>query len=535
MTSESSPGSLARWLSSDPTTAQKELDAELARRSLADFARQAWPIAEPAVPLVWNWHLDAICLHLEAVTNGEIRKLLINVPPGHAKSLFVAVLWPAWEWLTKPETRSLFFSYAGELSQRDSVKCRNVVTSSWYRETFRPEWDLTDDENRQTFFANDATGFRFAGSVTGSGTGWRGNKVVADDPLNRADADSAAAREECRRWWFEAMSSRLNDMRTGAHVIIMQRLHEEDLSGHVLKRGGYEHLCLPSEFEPTQRKVTSIGWTDPRKEEKELLFTELFPREVLDQAKKDLGSDGFAGQHQQSPVPAGGGKFKRRWFCYWEYVDDTKDLIRLTNPDGRSKLVKLSDCRKFGSVDLANSVKKSADYTVLAIWAVTPDSDLILLDVIRDRFEDPDIVPMLVTASKRWGLDYLDIEDNGLGLGVVQTARRAGLTVRGLHAHKDKVSRASTAIIRCEAGQIYFHASAHWLSDYEHELLTFPLGSHDDQVDVTSLAATNVFWEGGSQEPEEITEAKAKAAQEAISEAWHDTNNPAWWTGEDDD
>jgi predicted phage terminase large subunit-like protein len=329
------------------------------------------------------------------------------------------------------------------------------------------------------------------------------------------------------------MSSRLNDMRSGRHVIIMQRLHDEDLSGHVLKRGGYEHLRLPSEFVEKKRKVTSIGWTDPRKLDGELLFPALFTPEVLADAKKDLGSAGYSGQHQQDPVPDGGNKFKRPWFVYWEFVDRTHELVRLRYPDGREKLVKLADCRRFGTCDLAGSKKTDADWTVLAAWAVTPESDLILLDLFRLRAEAPEAIAAAELFLRKHSLAYLSIESNGLGLGIVQTLKRRGAPIRAVVASTDKITRSMTAVIRCEAGQIAFPVAAEWLYEFEDELTKFPLAGHDDQVDAVSLAAIDVFFRGGAVvPPEQAAEAREKAAAAAaeVRAAKHrDPDNPMWW------
>ncbi len=286
-----------------------ELDAELARRSFADFVRQAWDVVEPAAPLIWGRHMDALCDHLQAVAEGRIRNLLINIPPGHSKSLAVSVLWPAWMWTRRPEWRGLFSSYAGDLAIRDSVKCRTLVESDWYQAAFMRGWELSSDQNVKSYFQNTRMGFRAALSVGGKTTGFRGDAVVVDDPLNAVDAHSKAARDAAIRWFDQAMGNRLNDLRKGVRVVIMQRLHQEDLSGHLLEAGGWEHLCLPTEFEPKRRGATCIGWKDWRAEPGELLFPDLFPEDVIAAEKRRLGALGFAGQHQQRPSPAEGNLF----------------------------------------------------------------------------------------------------------------------------------------------------------------------------------------------------------------------------------
>lgn len=285
--------------------------------TLGEFIEGAWSIVEPSTPYLHNWHIDAVVEHLEAVTRGEIRDLLINIPPRHGKSLIVSVFWPTWVWTFAPEFRWLFSSYAQSLSTRDSLKCRRIIQSRWYQSRWGARVNLTSDQNVKTRFENDRSGYRIATSVGGAGTGEGGDAVVVDDPHNVKKAESDLDREGIRHWWDEVMSTRLNDPKTGVRVMVMQRVHEEDLAGHVLDRGGYEHLCIPAEYEPTTT-VTSLGWSDPRTEEDELLWEERIPRPVLEKLKIDLGIYGTAGQLQQRPSPRGGGMFQREWF---EVVD----------------------------------------------------------------------------------------------------------------------------------------------------------------------------------------------------------------------
>ena len=241
-----------------------DIDRELASRSLREFIRQAWSTVEPATEFVPGWHLDAICDHLEAVTRGGLRNLVINIPPRHMKSLAVAVFWPCWEWISWPERRWLFSSYAASLSIRDSLKCRRLIESPWYQANWGDRFQLTSDQNAKQRFENNKSGYRLATSVGGAATGEGGDRIVVDDPHNVGEAESDLVRRAALDWWDQVMSTRLNDPKTGAKVIVMQRVHEADLTGHVLEQGGYELLCLPAEWEEGSTRVTSIGWSDPR-------------------------------------------------------------------------------------------------------------------------------------------------------------------------------------------------------------------------------------------------------------------------------
>lgn len=266
----------------------RAMHAAQIHRSFAHFVRGAWPIVEPGRPLVWGWHMDAICKHLQAVTDGIIRRLLINVPPGHCKSILTSVLWPVWNWLRRPEWRVLRASYALDLALRDSVRCRELIEDAWFQDTFHPTWSLSRSQNAKNRFKNTRRGERMCISVRARTTGFRGDCVLIDDPLNFTDAMSDVKRPKANIWLDQAASSRLNDMSEGSIVIIMQRLHHEDVAGHVIEQGGYEHLCLPSRFVPERKCVTSIGWSDPRTQKGELLFPAMFPNDVLDDAEQRM-------------------------------------------------------------------------------------------------------------------------------------------------------------------------------------------------------------------------------------------------------
>jgi hypothetical protein len=292
---------------------------------------QAWHVLEPSNPFIDGLHVRAICDHLQAVTEGRIQHLIINVPPGHAKSLLTAVFWPAWVWISHPEVRWLFSSYKEPLATRDSVRCRRLIESPWYQERWGERFQLADDQNEKARFENTQTGYRVV-VPKGSGTGERGDYVVVDDPHSVDQAESDVERQSAIEWWNGSMSTRLNDLTTGHKVVIQQRLHEADLTGDLLEKGGYELLCLPAEFDVERRCTTSIGWTDPRQECGELLWPARLTREVLEHQKATLGSYRYAGQYQQRPSPAEGGIFKRGWWGYWRPADRELPRCRCACP-----------------------------------------------------------------------------------------------------------------------------------------------------------------------------------------------------------
>lgn len=290
-----------------------DIEAEICKRSLYEFSKRAWKVLEPGHEFVDNWHIRAVCEHLEAVSRGEIRRLLINVPPRHMKSLLVSVLWPVWDWLNTPERQFLTASYVQKLSTRDALKSRQLIQSPWFKARFAGLFALGRDQNEKQRYQNDKRGYRIAISASG-GVGEGGDLLIADDPQNTDEMGSDAYVEATTDWWNHTFCQRLNSARFGSIVLTMQRLSENDLSAVCLAEGGWEHLMLPAEFEPSRRCTTSIGFQDPRTKEGELLWPEHVPADAIAGMKKRLGSYGTAGQLQQRPAPKGGGILQRD--CY---------------------------------------------------------------------------------------------------------------------------------------------------------------------------------------------------------------------------
>ncbi len=390
--------SLASWLAKPNALAKVE--RELATRSLHEFVRQAWSIIEPLTPFVPGWHILAIIDHLEAVARGEIRNLLINVPPRHMKSLLVSVLWPAWEWIEHPERRWLYSSYAASLSIRDSVKCRTLIESPWYQRFWGDRFTLSNDQNTKTRFDNSRSGYRIATSVGGTATGEGGDRVVCDDPHNVQEAESDSIRLSTTDWFDVVMSTRVNDPRTAARVVVMQRCHQRDLSGHLLAQGGWEHLRLPAEFEEP-RCSTSVGWTDPRTQPGELLWPERFGAQEIGNLKISLGSYATAGQLQQRPSPAGGGIFKRPWFKYFQPRGANLPPVIVRLPDGTQTSIPAIEAphrvdEQIQSWDCSFKDLDTSDFVVGQVWArVGPH--FLLGDQVRGRMDCPATVKACVS------------------------------------------------------------------------------------------------------------------------------------------
>ncbi len=298
-----------------------EVNKALAEKSLEHYTRQAWHIIEPGRKLIWNWHLSAICEHLEAVTSGQIQYLIINIPPRHTKSITVSVMWPTWEWGPRglAHYRYVYSAYAESLSKRDSKDSRRLILSPWYQNNWGDKFNLTSDQNAKTRYDNNHTGFRLATSVKGLGTGEGGDRIVCDDPHNVLQAESDQVRTETLRWWDETMASRVNDEDFGAYVLIGQRTHHADLFGHIIEKAeagdiDLVKLILPSRYEKEREKKlqtkTPLAFVDPRTEEDEPIDKNRYPDHKLKKVEKRMTTYARAGQLQQRPSPRGGGMFK---------------------------------------------------------------------------------------------------------------------------------------------------------------------------------------------------------------------------------
>lgn len=476
MSSATDPG-LERLLA----VADSEIDRELCRRSLLEFIEAAWHVVEPGAEYVPGWHIRAVADHLEAVTRGDIRNLLINIPPRHTKSLTVSVFWPMWVWTSEPAVQWLYSSAEGTLAMRDSRKSRRLVQSQWYQERWPLE--LTSDQNVKTWFENAALGYRLATTVGGAGTGHGGDVIVVDDPHKVQEADSAVKREAVLIWWDEVMSTRLNRPEEGGKVIIMQRVHERDLSAHVLEQGGYEHLMLPAEFDPGRRCVTSLGVADPRAEEDELLWPERINRDALDDLKATLGSHGSSGQLQQLPTPRGGSFF--RWGWLDRPAEGWSAFVDAVPKDVRSR-VRYWDTA--GTED-------GGDYTAGARVSHGADGLYYIEHVHRGQWapgrRDMQIRETCQDDAELGGRYEVGLERDA-GVGGEDRTRAIVKQLSGLKVYTDrptgsKESRADPVASQMEVGNVRI-VRGPWNQPFLDELLSFPNGEHDDQVDALSGA-----------------------------------------------
>lgn len=440
------------------------VNAEVCRRSLYEFAKSAWSVLEPGTEFIDNWHIRAICDHLQAVSEGKIRRLIINIPPRFMKSLLVSVFWPAWEWATIPAKRFLTSSYAQPLADRDAVKMRTLISSPWYQARYSHVFFFKNDQNAKSRFENDKTGFRVSTSPGGMGTGEGGDRLLVDDPHNVKQAESDPTRESTLQWWDETMSSRYNNPKTGSAVIIMQRVHEGDLTGHLLRKGGWEHLCIPMEYDSIRRS-TILGEYDPRTEEGELLWPDRFGRPEVDALKIALGSYASACQLQQTPSPRGGGIFKRKDFKFYTILPKLDEIII--------------------SADCTFKDLKTSDNVAIQVWGTSGPNKYLLHRIVAKMGFSATCVSMEGVIAKFPKRVAILIEDKANGSAVIEVLSQKFSGIIAVNPEGGKVSRAYAMQAEHEAGNIYIPDPSidPSIEDFIHECCGFPTALHDDEVD----------------------------------------------------
>jgi len=528
----------------DPQQQRAAFERYDLEQDLYAFTAAAWPHIDPA-PFRPGWPIEAVCQHLEAVADGDIRRLIINIPPRSGKSSLCSVCFPAWVWAQKqtsptsgPGVQFVFASYAEKLALRFSLRNRRLITSDWYRKRWGDRFTLHADENTTHRFVNDKSGERLVTSISGTATGFGGNIFVIDDPNAANEAFSEAAIQEVIDWWDQTASTRLNDIDLGAFVIIQQRLAENDLTGHVLEQaiGEWQLLMLPMHYDPDRVVVTSIGWKDPRTREGELLWPDRFPDHAVRQLEQTLGPFGAAGQLEQSPKPKGGGVVKYEWWNAWEHAAyPPMDFI-------------------LASLDTAYTEKTENDYSAMTIWGVfTYDvlavpgrvigSDgrplylgdrnyaqesprVMLMHAWQIRLPLHELVVKVADSCRRMKVDLLLIENKASGISVSQEMQR-------LYGHEDwgvelndpksidKLSRLHSVVplfapelrqktdaqgrplrdqhgepivISARGGLVYAPSDPGmptfrvWAEACIRQVESFPHGAHDDYVDTVSQA-----------------------------------------------
>jgi predicted phage terminase large subunit-like protein len=425
-------------------------------------------------------HLDGILR--DALADGGAR-IIIEWPPGHGKSRYLSVWTPVWFLNAWPARNVILASNTATLAQRWGREVRNVLES----EQDRLEVRLAEDSQARGDWSTTAGGGMLTKGIGGTIMGFRPHLMVIDDPHEgQAEANSETKRLGVWDWWQGQARSRLEP---GASVIVLhQRLHEEDLIGRLTAEPDHPWRVI------TLRAIAEDD--DPLgREPGEALWPERFPVEALEELRRDMGSRAFEAQYQQRPAPAGGAVFRRSWFQYYRSgvcSAQGEAYFELIAPDGQVRRVFHRDCRWFQTVDTALKPGMANDWTVVGTFALTPKRELVVVDVWREKLAVPDQLPFILRARRAYQarVQWTGVEDRGSGTGILQAARIEGVHLRPLDpGTKSKEERATPAAVLAENGSLWFPEEAPWLGAFEAELLTFPSGRHDDQVDVLSYAA----------------------------------------------
>jgi predicted phage terminase large subunit-like protein len=457
----------------------RDADAVRARCvTLPGFIREAWSILEPVQQYVPNWHIEAVCEHLEAISRRQIHHCLFNIPPGTMKSLMVSVMWHAWEWgpFGRPDLRYLATAFNDGPVKRDTRKARDLILSEWYQSL----WPIEMTRTGETSFANVKTGNREGVAFT-SLTSQRGNRLLIDDPHSVNSAESETERESTTRLFRESALNRLNDQQADSIVLMMQRLHVQDMTGVIEELGlDFVKVVLPMEFEPERRCETRIGFRDPRQAEGELLDPVRFPRPAIDALKKGMTAYAYDGQYQQRPVPREGGTFKRHWF---EFVPA---------PPAYRKI-----CRGW---DLAATKSNKSAWTAGTRMSVY-NGVFYIENVVRDRETPGGVNRMIKSTATMDGYNVrvsIPQDPGQASKGQILSFAKLllGHDVRFSPESGDKVQRARPLSAQAEVGNVKIVRTGDpqrdaWIEPFLEEITMFPGSLYKDQTD----SATRAFAE----------------------------------------
>jgi predicted phage terminase large subunit-like protein len=512
----------------DPKLQLLDLDRVEYETSLYEFLKAAWPYID-SMPWKDSWAVEAVAEHLQAVCDGELKRLIINISPRCSKSSLVSVAYPAWTWAQPvdgptcgPGVPFLFASYANQLSLRDSVKCRRLIESEFYQTLWKNRFSLVTDQNTKSRFANNRGGERLITSIDGATTGEGAQVLICDDINSANEAFSEASIKATIDWFDTVASTRLNDPKTGAFVVIQQRLAEDDITGHILEKNAGEwcHLMIPMRYEPDRSFVTQIGWKDPRTVVGELMWPERFGEAEVVSLEKSLGPMIANGQLQQRPEPAGGGVIKRDYWQLWDR--DTFPIMDFV----------------LASLDTAYTTKTANDYSAITVWGIfTGDMKaqsnrmidangrpmfidrtysegapkVMLMHAWRDRLELHSLVEKVAKTCTSMKVDLLIVENKAAGHSVAQEIQRLYSNEKfGVQLFdpksQDKLSRLYSVQHLFAEGIIYA-PERKWSDMVISEVAQFPFGKFDDLTDTVSQALRHLRDAGLiARAPERIAE-----------------------------
>jgi predicted phage terminase large subunit-like protein len=459
---------------------QKRRLEALLRNDYRAFLTKAFHTLSPGQDYVSSWALDALAEKLERVRRGETQRLIVNMPPRSLKSIASSVAFPAFALGHDPTLRLICVSYSGELAKKHSNDFRALISAPWYKDLF-PGMRVGRYKDSETEIETSQRGYRLATSLGGTLTGRGGDIIIIDDPLKPDEAQSDSRRNTANNWFTNTLLSRLDNKLTGAIIIVMQRVHIDDLTGFVLSQSDeWEVLSLPAIAQNEQDIPTWAGAAH-RRLPGDVLYPEREPIDILNELKQQIGGDAFNAQYQQEPVPPGGAMIKRVW------VQRYSEL-----PPRSERLFVLQ------SWDTASKGGPENDWSVCTTWLFARPKRYYLLDVFRGRFDYPELKANVQAQARKWQANRVLVEDTGTGTSLVQELRGHVSGIVAIRPERDKISRMSVASAKFESGRVFLPRRAPWLPDLEAELFAFPAGRHDDQCDSVSQALQETvtsFWE----------------------------------------
>jgi predicted phage terminase large subunit-like protein len=449
-------------------TASRALVDQHMREDLSAFTYRAFEIVAPGEEMLPNWHIDAITYRLDQVRRKKVKRLMITMPPRYFKSTSTSIAFPAFLLGHDPTVKIITVSYSEILAKKHHNDCRTIMRSDFYRRIF-PGTRISDEKDTETEFMTTQRGGRFTTSVGGTLTGRGANLIIIDDPMQPEDACSASGRRRVLQWFETTLLSRLNNKMEDAIIIVTQRLHEDDLAGALLKKGGWDSLDLQAIAESEQDIPIGPNKVVHRSQG-EVLHPAREPRDVLDAMKADMGTFDFSAQYQQRPIPLQGNLIRRDWIKHYTAVP--------ARQPGDTIVI---------SWDTASKASELANYSVATVWLLQGDN-CYLLDLIRERYDFPELKQVALQLIDRWPGASVLIEDKGSGTSLIQELRANRRSVIAINPDSDKVTRLYSVQPKFESGSVLLPKGAAWLPDLLEELLAFPKFCSDDQVDSISQA-----------------------------------------------
>ena len=437
------------------------------------FLRRAFTIINPHITIKWNWHLDYLCDTLEQVYNGKIKRLMINIPPRYLKSVICSVAFPAWVMGRNPTKRIIVASYSKILATKHSQDTRLIMQSKWYKKNF-PRTIIAEGMNEKNKFCTTENGFRFATSTGGTLTGEGGDILIVDDPHNPVGIYNKANRKKVVNWFSGVFSSRLNNKNEGSIIVIMQRLHIEDLCGYLLykdKNRDWFLINLPAIAEEETKYFLFDKLYKIRKAG-DVLHPKMEQQTTLDVIKQDLGEYNFEAQYQQNPVALEGNMIKKSWLKYF----DINSLITLYNKDSLNYYI---------SIDCASGLGTENDFTAISIFVID-GGKFYLVDMLRLKIPYPELKKKVEHLIEQYSPKVILIEDKSNGASLIQDLNANYSNIIAIKPTKSKECRVNDILTTFEAGNLLIAKNQDWLQELEVELLSFPACKHDDQVDSIS-------------------------------------------------